>query len=95
MPTIEIPTPLRPYANNQSVVRVNGASVSQVLEDLLQQFPALEKHLKDKRGNIRSFVNIYVGDEDIRSLDGVETELEANDALVIIPSIAGGLPHGV
>ena len=95
MPTIEIPTPLRPYANNQSVVSVNGASVSQVLEDLLQQFPALEKHLKDKKGNIRSFVNIYVGDEDIRSLDGVETELEANDALVIIPSIAGGLPHGV
>ena len=95
MPTIEIPTPLRPYANNQSVVSVNGESVSQALEDLLHQFPALEKHLKDKKGNIRSFVNIYVGDEDIRSLDGVETEIDLNDALVIIPSIAGGIPHGV
>ena len=95
MPSIEIPTPLRPYANNQSVVNVKGLTVSLVLEDLLHQFPALEKHLKDKKGNIRSFVNIYVGDEDIRSLDGVETELEPNDALVIIPSIAGGVSNGV
>ena len=95
MPTIEIPTPLRPYANNQSVVDVKGATVTLVLEDLLQQFPALQKHLKDKKGNIRSFVNIYVGDEDIRSLDGVDTEVEADDALVIIPSIAGGVSHGV
>ena len=95
MPTIEIPTPLRPYANNQSVVNVTGATVTLVLEDLLQQFPALQKHLKDKKGNIRSFVNIYVGDEDIRSLDGVDTELESDDALVIIPSIAGGVSHGV
>ena len=95
MPTIEIPTPLRPYANNQSIVDVKGVTVSLALQDLLQQFPALEKHLKDNKGNIRSFVNIYVGDEDIRSLDGVETELETNDALVIIPSIAGGVSHGV
>ena len=95
MPTLEIPTPLRPYANNQSVVAVNGDTVSVVLDDLLKQFPALEKHLKDKKGNLRSFVNIFVGDEDIRSLDGLETELETNDSLVIIPSIAGGASRGI
>ena len=95
MPTIEIPTPLRPYANNQSIVEIEGATVSVAIEDLLRQFPGLEKHLKDKKGNLRSFVNIYVGDEDIRSLDGVDTELEIDDALVIIPSIAGGVSRGV
>jgi len=90
MPTIEIPTPLRPYANNQSVIAVSGATVKEVLTDLLTQYPDLEKHLKDRKGHVRSFVNIYLGDEDIRSLDGEDTEVESDDQLIIIPSIAGG-----
>ena len=90
MPTLEIPTPLRPYANNQTVVDVAGETVSVVIDDLIRQFPTLEKHLKDKNGNLRSFVNVFVGDEDIRSLDGLNTEVEPDDALIIIPSIAGG-----
>lgn len=91
MATIEIPTPLRPYANNQAVVNVNGETVEAILTDLIVLFPALEKHLKDKKGNLRSFINIYLGDEDIRSLEGLGTEVEPGDALVIIPSIAGGV----
>lgn len=91
MATIEIPTPLRPYANNQVVVNVSGDTVEAVLSDLIANFPTLEKHLKDKKGNLRSFINIYLGDEDIRSLDGLDTEVESGDALVIIPSIAGGV----
>ena len=91
MATIEIPTPLRPYANDKAVVNVKGTTVSAVLDDLIQTYPVLEKHLKDKKGNLRSFVNIYLGDEDIRSLDGMDTEVESDDALVIIPSIAGGV----
>lgn len=91
MATIEIPTPLRPYANNQAVVNVSGDTVEAVLSDLIANFPTLEKHLKDKKGNLRSFINIYLGDEDIRSLDGLDTEVESGDALVIIPSIAGGV----
>ena len=90
MPTIEIPTPLRPYANNQSTIAVSGETVKLVLTDLLTQYPDLKKHLKDGKGNLRSFVNIYLGDEDIRSLDGEETEVETDDHLTIIPSIAGG-----
>lgn len=90
MPTIEIPTPLRPYANNQSTIAVSGTTVKEVLTDLLTQYPDLEKHLKDRKGNLRSFVNIYLGDEDIRSLDGEDTEVESDDQLTIIPSIAGG-----
>ncbi len=91
MATIEIPTPLRPYADNQAVVTVQGSTVSDVIGDLLSQYPGLEKHLKDRKGTLRSFVNVYLGDEDIRSLDGLETEVEATDNLVIIPSIAGGV----
>lgn len=91
MATIEIPTPLRPYANNQAVVNVNGETVEAILTDLIVQFPSLEKHLKDKKGKVRSFINIYLGDEDIRSLEGLGTEVEPGDALVIIPSIAGGV----
>ena len=91
MATIEIPTPLRPYANNQAVVNVSGDTVEAVLTDLIANFPTLEKHLKDKKGNLRSFINIYLGDEDIRSLEGLDTEVESGDTLVIIPSIAGGV----
>lgn len=91
MATIEIPTPLRPYANNQAVVNVSGDTVEAVLTDLIANFPDLEKHLKDKKGSLRSFINIYLGDEDIRSLEGLDTEVEPGDALVIIPSIAGGV----
>ena len=91
MATIEIPTPLRPYADDQSVVQVQGSTVSAVLDNLIENYPVLAKHLKDKKGHLRSFVNIYLGDEDIRSLEGMDTEVEADDALVIIPSIAGGL----
>ncbi len=90
MATIEIPTPLRPYADNQAVVTVQGSTAADVIADLLRQHPSLEKHLKDRKGNLRSFVNIYLGDEDIRSLDGLETDVEPDDNLVIIPSIAGG-----
>ena len=90
MPTIEIPTPLRPYANHQSIILIAGDTVKAVLDNLLTQYPDLEKHLKDSKGKLRSFVNIYVGDQDIRSLDGVDTELEEGDQLTIIPSIAGG-----
>lgn len=91
MPTIEIPTPLRPYANNQAKITVSGSTVREVLNDLLTQHPALEKHIKDRKGNIRSFVNIYIGDEDIRALDQEDTEVDETDELVIIPSIAGGI----
>lgn len=91
MPTIEIPTPLRPYAENNAKINVAGSTIREVLKDLFLQHPELEKHLKDRKGKLRSFVNIYLGDEDIRGLENEDTELEASDEIVIIPSIAGGL----
>ena len=91
MATISLPTPLRPYADKQSEIQVNGATVGEALSDLTSQFPKLKQHLYADDGNLRSFVNVYLNDEDIRFLDKSATELGDNDALSIIPSIAGGV----
>ncbi|MCP4428292.1 MAG: MoaD/ThiS family protein [Chloroflexi bacterium] len=89
MATIRIPTPLRPYCGGQSSVQVSGGTVGAALDDLTNQYPDLRRHLFD--GNkLRSFVNVFLNEEDVRYLDGAETAVADNDALMIIPSIAGG-----
>lgn len=89
MPTFRIPTPLRPYSGNQSQVAVSGQTVGAALDDLTARYPDLRQHLFDGP-QLRSFVNIYLNQEDIRYGDGVETAVAENDTLMIIPSIAGG-----
>jgi molybdopterin converting factor small subunit len=89
MPNFRIPTPLRPYSGGNSQVTVAGATVGEALNDLTGQYPDLRQHLYDD-GQLRSFVNIYLNQEDIRYGDGVETAVAENDTLMIIPSIAGG-----
>ena len=89
MPTIRIPTPLRAYAGGKSQVDVAGDNVGAALTDLTDNYPELRKHLFDGE-QLRSFVNIYLNQEDIRYLDGDETSLESSDTLLIVPSIAGG-----
>ena len=90
MTTLRIPTPLRPYAEGQSEVNVQGANVGEALDDLVSQFPSLKKHLFSETDELRPFVNLFLGDEDVRHLQGVETPLKEGDKLMIIPSIAGG-----
>jgi molybdopterin converting factor small subunit len=89
MATIRIPTPLRPFAGGQSAVTVTGGTVGAAVDDLTQQHPDLRSHLFEGDA-MRSFVNIYLNQEDVRYLDGVETEVSESDTLMIIPSIAGG-----
>ncbi|HVO70729.1 MAG TPA: MoaD/ThiS family protein [Aggregatilineaceae bacterium] len=89
MATIKIPTPLRAYTAGQAVIAVTGATVSDVLTDLIGQHPGLKQHLFED-GELRNFVNIFVGEENTRDLDGLATRVGENDALRIIPSIAGG-----
>ena len=89
MPTIRIPTPLRPYSGNNATVKVSGSDVSSALNDLTQQYPDLRQHLFEN-DELRSFVNIYLNQEDVRYLDGPETAVGADDTLMFIPSIAGG-----
>ncbi|KAA3644597.1 MAG: DUF4395 family protein [Chloroflexi bacterium] len=90
MATLRIPTPLRPYTDNQSEVAVSASNVSGALDQLTEAHPALAQHLFTEEGQLRSFVNLFLNDEDVRYLDGVETELKEDDRLMIIPSIAGG-----
>ena len=78
MATIKIPTPLRPYAGNNGSVSVSGATVGEALHDLAQQHPGLESQLFND-GELRSFVNIFLGEEDIRYLDGVNTQLKEEE----------------
>lgn len=91
MTSIKIPTPLRVYTGNQAQVTVSGGTVAAALNDLTTQYPELRQHLFN--GNeLRNFVNIFLGEEDVRFLDGMNTEITAEDNLRIIPSIAGGNP---
>jgi molybdopterin converting factor small subunit len=93
---IFIPTPLRAYTGKQDTVEVRGATVQDVLSGLTTQYPDLRKHLFTEDGKLRSFVNLYLNDEDIRYLDEKDqTAVSETDSLSIIPSIAGGCPpHG-
>ncbi len=91
MTTLRIPTPLRPYADNQSQISLeNAPTVGAALRQLVERYPALEQHLFDENASLRPFVNLYLNDEDIRYLQGVDTPLQEDDRLTIIPSIAGG-----
>jgi molybdopterin/thiamine biosynthesis adenylyltransferase/rhodanese-related sulfurtransferase/molybdopterin converting factor small subunit len=90
MTTIHIPTPLRAYVDKQETIEVAGATVREALSDLTTRYADLRKHLYNDEGRLRSFVNIYVNDEDIRYLQKEDTPLKAGDALSIIPSVAGG-----
>ena len=90
MAKIFIPTPLRIYADNKSSVDVSGKTVGEALNDLVKRHPSLKQHLFEDGGKLRSFVNVYRNDDDIRYLEREDTELGADDELSIVPSIAGG-----
>jgi molybdopterin converting factor small subunit len=91
MATIRIPTPLRPYTNSQAEISVAGETVGAVLSDLTRQHPALRQHLYGDNGELRAFVNVFLNEEDIRHIRGAETPVKAQDRLMIVPSIAGGM----
>ena len=85
-----IPTPLRAYAGKQESVEVEGTTVGQALSALTTKHGDLRKHLYSDDGKLRSFVNVYVNDEDIRYLQKDQTAVKAGDTISIVPSIAGG-----
>ncbi|MGB7591436.1 MAG: MoaD/ThiS family protein [Terriglobia bacterium] len=85
-----IPTPLRQYAEEDESLDVGAKTVAEALRGITTQYGGLRKHLYNDEGKLRSFVNIYLGDEDIRFLQREQTPLNENDVLSIVPSIAGG-----
>tara|TARA_B100000700_G_scaffold104262_1_gene117777 strand:- start:523 stop:795 length:273 start_codon:yes stop_codon:yes gene_type:complete len=90
MSKIRIPTPLRRLTNEKDEVESNASSISELVVDLEEQFPGIKDRLCEDDGTIRKFINIYVNDEDIRFLDGVNTKINNEDIISIIPAIAGG-----
>jgi molybdopterin converting factor small subunit len=86
-----IPTPLRAYAGKQESVEVEASTVGQALGALTSKHADLKKHLFSDDGKLRSFVNVYVNDEDIRYLQKDQTTVKAGDTISIVPSIAGGV----
>lgn len=85
-----IPTPLRQYAGKQAAVELAGTTVGEALGALISQHPDLRRHLFTDDGKLRSFVNVYVNDEDIRYLQRENTPVSDADTLAIVPSVAGG-----
>ena len=89
--TVRIPTPLRRVTNGQDKVTVEGSNLSEVVGSLDAAFPGLRERLCDEQGEIRNFVNIYVNGEDVRFLQGLESEIKSGDEVSIVPAVAGGV----
>ena len=87
--TVRIPTPLRTLTGGADTVETEGKTVRDLIDNLESAHAGLKDRLMDEKG-VRRFVNLYVGDEDIRFLDGLETELKDGEEVSIVPAIAGG-----
>jgi len=90
MPVLRIPTPLRAYTSGQAEVNVTGANISEALTDLTNQYPTIKPHLFNDGGELRPFVDLFVGEHNIKDLQGVSTPIKDVEKIMLIPSIAGG-----
>ena len=90
MPSIKIPTPLRKYTNNDAEIKVNAKNVQEALIDLTSQYPDIKNHLLEEDHSLKGFVRLYIGSDDIEGKDGLQTSVNENDRINIIPAIAGG-----
>ncbi len=90
MAKIIIPTPLRKFTGNQSTFETSGSTIKEAILDLIETYGSLAKHLLDDNNNIRSFIRIYLGENDINSLQQEQTAVQDNAVISIVPAIAGG-----
>ena len=87
---VKLPTVLRTHAENQPSVAVDGKTVGEVFNTLVEKYPGLRGNLLGDDGGLHKFVNVYKDDDDIRYLDGLETAVGDGDVLSILPAVAGG-----
>lgn len=90
MAKVIIPTPLRRFTENEPTLSSNGNTVHQAIKELGTKYPSLEPHLFDNDGNLKNFIRIYVGDDDIKTLDNGNTPIDKDSVVSLIPAIAGG-----
>ena len=91
---VRLPTVLRQYAGGQPSVHANGATIGEVLDDLVRQFPPMGGHVVTEDGALHKFVNVYKDDDDIRYLDKLDTKVEDGTVITILPAVAGGAVAG-
>ncbi|MFN2556292.1 MAG: ubiquitin-like small modifier protein 1 [Nitriliruptorales bacterium] len=89
MPVVRIPSVLRKHTEGAAKVDASGRTVREVIDEVLTRYPALREQLLDS-GDVRGFVNVYLDDEDIRYLDGLDTNVEETSEVAIMPAVAGG-----
>lgn len=94
MTVVRIPTPLRPFTQGMREIEVDGETVGTLIEAIALKYPSIKPHLLDESGDLRSYVNVFLNDEDVRHLNGYDTPVEKADRLMIVPSIAGGASEG-
>jgi len=87
---VKIPTPLRKLTQNNAEVVAAGGTIRELVDDLEKQFPGFKERMCDDQGELRRFVNVYVGEEDIRFLEGLDTKIPEGEQVSIIPAVAGG-----
>lgn len=90
MPSVRIPTPLRKLSGDRDEISIDAGNISEMIEKLEQECPGMKERICDENGEVRRFINLYVNNEDIRFLNGKDTELKDSDTVSIIPAIAGG-----
>jgi sulfur-carrier protein len=90
MAILKIPTPLRSYTDGQVEVNVNGHNVAEAMQHLVEQYPTLKPHLFNGDGRLRPFVNLFLGENNVNDLQGLQTPLAEDARVLLIPSIAGG-----
>ncbi len=88
--TVRLPTIMRSNAGGQTEVAVEGATIGEVVDDLIRQFPGTATHLRAPDGGVHKFVNLYLNDEDVRYLQKLDTPVGDGDKISILPAVAGG-----
>ncbi len=90
MAKIIIPTPLRKFTGNTATFEANGSTIGEAIQELIDSHQGLSKHLLDDSNKLRSFIKVYLGEEDINSLQKEKTSISENSVISIVPAIAGG-----
>jgi molybdopterin converting factor small subunit len=90
MPVLKVSALMKYYTDNQSEVPVQGAAVMDALNDAVEKYPALKAQIFDSNGKLRRHINIFVNDQSIRELDGLDTKLKETDRVTLLASISGG-----
>jgi molybdopterin converting factor small subunit len=90
MKTLLIPTALRGFVDGKASVEVSGATIGEALADLADRHPEVKRHIYEDDGGLRSFINIYLGEDNVKTLRGLETPLQDGAELMLVPAIAGG-----